>query len=258
MTSSIPLYISQIRNYLHRNPHKSLPRHVSIIMDGNGRWAKRIGKERLYGHREGMNSIRSVVSAAAKLKIPYLTLFAFSTENWQRPRGEVTALFNLLKYFCRKELTNFIKKNIRVIFIGRTDELPQMVRYYLRRTLQATRHCNGITLVIAINYGGQQEIVDAVKKLLKDKAIVENPDLLEEKLLSRYFYAPELPPVDLMIRTSGEYRLSNFLTYQSVYAELHFTPLLWPEFKEKEFLLAVQEYLTRSRRFGALNDYVDR
>lgn len=256
MISHIPSHILEIRKFLHKNPHKQLPRHVAIIMDGNGRWAQRIGKERLFGHREGMNSIRSVVAAAGKLGISYLTLYAFSTENWRRPRGEINALFNLLKYFCRKELTRFVDNNVRVIFIGRIHELPETVQYYIRRTLQATRNSTGLTLVIALNYGGQQEIVDAVKKALKNKDLIKNPDKLDEQYFMRFFYAPEVPMVDFLIRTSGEKRVSNFLTYQSVYAEMLFTPLLWPEFKEKDFILAIKEYLQRSRRFGAL-EHVD-
>ncbi len=252
MISHIPSYIRDIRNYLHKNPDKKLPRHVAVIMDGNGRWAKKIGKDRLYGHREGMNSIRSVVSAAAKLNIPYLTLYAFSTENWRRPQSEITALFNLLKYFCKKELTKFVEKNIRVIFIGRTQKLPANVQYYMRKTLNATKNSTGMTLVIALNYGGQQEIIDAVKKALKNPELVKDPDKIDETTFTDLFYAPDLPPVDFMIRTSGEYRISNFLTYQIAYAELFFSPLLWPEFKEKEFLVAIKEYLKRSRRFGGL------
>lgn len=225
-----------------------LPEHIAIIMDGNGRWAKKRGLPRLYGHHAGMKSVREVVRAASDIGIGVLTLYAFSTENWNRPKSEIKGLFGLLKLFIKKELGDIHKNNVKVNIIGRLSALPpdtiKMVNQATEKTLKNT----GMILNIALNYGGRQEIVDAVNKIIAEGIYKK----VDEKIFERYLYTKGLPPADLIIRTSGENRISNFLLWQSAYSEFYSTGTLWPDFRRKNLMEAISEYQKRNRRFGGL------
>ncbi len=231
-----------------------LPRHVAIIMDGNGRWATRRGLPRIQGHIEGAKRVEEIVIATRDLGIPYLTLFVFSTENWNRPKEEVEFLFSLLENYMRAKKDTFVKENIRLVPIGRIDEIPKGARDALLDVVEATRSCNGVTVVCAINYGGRGEILDCVKRIAQDvRRGVIDPDSLSEDILRNYLYFPELPDCDLLIRTSGEIRISNFILWHMAYSELFFTDVLWPDFTKDEYIRILEEYTKRDRRFGGLN-----
>jgi len=230
-----------------------LPRHVAVIMDGNGRWAKERGKPRIFGHRAGIKSVRAVVEAAAELGLAALTLYAFSSENWRRPKMEVKELMNLLIKFLKRELQEFNANQIRLNTIGRIDDLPAEVQEQLRFTVDQTRSNTGLILTLALNYGGQNEILDAVKKVLytlEQKQI--SVEALTPEVFATYLSTAGLPELDLMIRTSGEMRISNFLLWQVAYAELYVTKVLWPDFGKQQFYEALLDYQQRSRRFGRI------
>jgi len=230
-----------------------LPRHVAIVMDGNGRWARRRGLSRTEGHRRGKDSVRAVVEAARELGIPYLTLFAFSNENWQRPSGEVSFLMQLLHRFLITETKRLMKRDIRVVAIGDSGRLPPRVRQALAQTMETTRDNRAMTVALALSYGGRQDIVEAARRLARAAVAGKIiPDQIDEQAFARELTTGELPDPDLLIRTSGEIRISNFFLYQSAYAELYFTDTLWPDFREREFLAALDAYQRRDRRFGAL------
>lgn len=230
----------------------NLPRHIAIIMDGNGRWAKRRGLPRTLGHRAGIKSVRRIVEACVELKIPVLTLYAFSVENWKRPKREIDTLMRLLSEFLEKEIDEMNEHNIRFTAIGRTEELPDFVRQRLERTITATAKNTGLTLNLALNYGGRSEIVDAVRKIAADvKQDHLRPDDIDEAFFSRYLYTHALPDPDLLIRTSGEMRLSNFLLWQISYSEIYVTGKFWPDFTKKDLEEAIREFRRRERRFGA-------
>lgn len=234
-------------------PLKTLPRHVAVIMDGNGRWAKRHGLSRSQGHRRGVQRVKEVVEQAAKLGIEVLTLFAFSTENWRRPKKEIDFLMGLLKIFLRREIKNLIKNNIRFECIGRIEELPASLVAILNETRAQTKSNSGLILNLALNYGGRAEIIDAVNKIIAEKKnSIAEAKVLEEAEFSNYLYTRGLPDPDLLIRTSGEERISNFLLWQLSYSELYFTEQLWPDFTSKDFLQALYEYQKRTRRFGGI------
>ncbi|HYC70622.1 MAG TPA: polyprenyl diphosphate synthase [Opitutaceae bacterium] len=234
-----------------------LPRHVAIIMDGNGRWAKQRGLPRLEGHRRGVEAVRAVVDAAREIGIRCLTLYAFSAENWKRPADEVSGLMGLLDFFLKRELDNLIKERVRLRTIGRTDELPANVRRELERVQAATAHFTEWTLVLALNYGAQTEAADAARAYAEAvRAGRENPEDASWERFSRYFYTADLPEPDLLIRTSGELRLSNFLMLQLAYAELVFTPVLWPDFGKADLVAAVQDFARRERRYGLITEQV--
>ncbi len=238
-------------------PSDKIPQHVAIIMDGNGRWAKQRGLPRLEGHRRGVETVRTVVDAARELGIRWLTLYAFSAENWRRPEDEVTGLMGLLDFFLKRELDNLIKERVRLRTIGRTDELPANVRRELDRVKEATRHFTAWNLVLALNYGAQTEAADAARAYAEAvQAGRENPAEATWEAFSRYFYTADLPEPDLLIRTSGELRLSNFLMLQLAYAELVFTPALWPDFGRADLAAAVGEFGRRERRFGQTAEQV--
>jgi undecaprenyl diphosphate synthase len=242
--------ISQLRKQI--DPSK-LPRHIAIIMDGNGRWAKQQGKPRIEGHRAGIKSVRAVVEASAELGISALTLYAFSSENWRRPALEVRALMKLLVEYLKRELQELNENNIRLTTIGRTEALPSKVQKQLQSTIENTRKNTGLILNLALNYGGQNEILDAVKKVTYD--IHEKKlsmDALTPEIFGDYLSTAKLPELDLMIRTSGEMRISNFLLWQVAYAELYVTQILWPDFRKQHFYEAIIEYQQRSRRFGRI------
>ena len=228
-----------------------LPRHIAIIMDGNGRWAKKRHLPRVAGHRAGVEPVRSSVETCARLGIEALTLYAFSVENWKRPRAEIETLWRLLRYYLKHELPDLQRNNIRFQAIGRVDELPAGIKGELDETIDATAANTGLRVNLAINYGGRTEIVDAVRALV-DKARRGEPVEVTEDSISRHLYTASLPDPDLLIRTSGEMRISNFLLWQIAYAELYVTDTLWPDFGRAELLRAVLDFQRRERRFGGL------
>lgn len=231
-----------------------LPRHVAIVMDGNGRWATRRGLVRLEGHRRGKDSVRAVVEAARELNIPYLTLFAFSNENWQRPNGEVRFLMGLLRRYLMTEHKRLMKRDIRLVAVGDRSRLPAPVRRALDESIELTAGNRSMTVVLALSYGGRQEIVQAVRRIAREVAAGKlSPDEIEEHTLEERLDTAGLPDPDLLIRTSGELRLSNFCLYQLAYTELYFTETLWPDFREREFLSALAAYQARERRFGTID-----
>lgn len=230
-----------------------LPKHVAIIMDGNGRWAKKHGLARSEGHKRGVGRVREIVEEAVRLKIKVLTLYAFSTENWKRPKQEVDLLMRLLRLFLNKEINRLKKNNIRFHCIGRLDEFPDSVLQVLYKVMEETSQNSGLVLNLALNYGGRAEIIDAVNKIIQDKETGRFiPVLIDEIEFSKYLYTKGLPDPDLLIRTSGEQRISNFLLWQISYSELYFTKKLWPEFSKKDFFAAISDYQRRARRFGAI------
>lgn len=234
-----------------------IPQHVAIIMDGNGRWAKQRGLPRLEGHRRGVETVRTVVDAARELGIRYLTLYAFSAENWRRPADEVSGLMGLLDFFLKRELNNLIKEKVRLHTIGRIDALPANVRRELERVKQATAHFTEWNLVLALNYSAQTEAADAARAYGEAvRAGREDPADASWERFRRYFYTADLPDPELLIRTSGELRLSNFLMLQLAYAEMIFTPVLWPDFGREDLRAAIAEFGRRERRFGQTTEQV--
>ena len=236
---------------------KRLPKHIAIIMDGNGRWAKLRKQPRVFGHREGAKSVRKVVEAAARLRINNLTLYAFSTENWNRPKHEVKTLMKLLVSALKRELPLMKKKNIRLNTIGHTDMMPENVQYELQEVMDQTKTNTGLVLTLALSYGAREEIQRAIQEIshkVKNNIIsVENVD---EDIINKHLYTQNLPDVDLLIRTSGEVRISNFLLWQIAYAELYFTEELWPDFDETSLYNAITDYQLRERRFGKTSEQI--
>ncbi len=224
-----------------------LPRHVAVIMDGNGRWAAKRGLPRVAGHKAGVDSVRAIVRAAGELGIEALTLYSFSTENWLRPAEEVGELMKLLSWALNKETLELDKNNVRLSAIGRLEALPMAVRKELEGAIVRLQHNTGLNLVLALNYGGRQEILDAA-----NRAIAAGAKALDEDDITENLYTAGLPELDLMIRTSGEMRISNFLLWQVAYAELHVTPVLWPDFRKEHLVAALEDYQSRDRRFGGL------
>jgi undecaprenyl diphosphate synthase len=232
---------------------KSMPSHIAVIMDGNGRWAERRHLPRVAGHRAGVQSARRVIETCAQLKIPCLTLYAFSLENWRRPQAEVDFLMRLLREYLKRELPSIHKNNIRLLIIGRPSQLPGAVRADLEEAMRITAANTGMTLVVALNYGGRAELVDAFNSLLDD---VRSNNLAtlraDEQTISDRLYTAGLPDPDLLIRTSGEMRVSNFLLWQIAYAEMYVTDTLWPDFSRARLLEALVDYQKRERRYGGL------
>ncbi|MBI2385646.1 MAG: isoprenyl transferase [Elusimicrobia bacterium] len=224
-----------------------LPRHVAVIMDGNGRWAAKRGLPRVAGHKAGVDSVRAIVRAAGELGIEALTLYSFSTENWLRPKEEVGELMKLLSWALNKETLELDKNNVRLSAIGRLEALPMSVRKELEGAIVRLQHNDGLNLVLALNYGGRQEILDAA-----NRALAAGAKALDEDDIAENLYTAGLPELDLMIRTSGEMRISNFLLWQAAYAELHVTPVLWPDFRKEHLVAALEDYQKRDRRFGGL------
>jgi undecaprenyl diphosphate synthase len=234
-----------------------IPQHVAIIMDGNGRWAKQRGLPRLEGHRRGVETVRAVVDAAREIGIRYITLYAFSVENWKRPTDEVSGLMGLLDYFLKRELDNLIKEKVRLHTIGRTDALPANVQRELDRVKEATKHFKDWNLVLALNYGARTEVAEAARAYAAAvQAGTERLDDNSWERFSRYLYTNALPDPDLLIRTSGETRVSNFLLLQCAYAEMVFTPVLWPDFGRADLQAAVDEYGRRERRYGLTTEQI--
>lgn len=232
---------------------KNTIKHVAIIMDGNGRWAKQKGLARIEGHKAGARAVERVLKAAEKHNIEYLTLYAFSTENWKRPAMEVTGLMNLLKEFLEVNLKTLHEKETRLRTIGRTSDLPFLTRKILEKAIKDTSKYSKRQLILALSYGGRAEIIDAVKKLAEDvKSNNLKPEAINEEIFSNYLYAPDIPDPELMIRTSGEFRLSNFLLWQLSYSEFWITETLWPDFSDEEFTKALEQYYSRNRRYGGV------
>jgi undecaprenyl diphosphate synthase len=230
-----------------------LPRHVAIIMDGNGRWAQLRRKGRVEGHRAGIASVREVVESSARLGLEVLTLYAFSVENWKRPQAEVSTLMGLLKHYLRMELETLIRNNIRFRVIGRPDELPADVQEELGRGMERTAALDGLQFNIALNYGGRSEIVDAVRRIVRDAASGALAfDAIDESTVGAYLYTAGQPDPDLLIRTSGELRVSNFLLWQIAYAEIWVTDVLWPDFRRIHLLQAIADFQKRERRYGGI------
>ena len=236
-----------------------LPRHIAIIMDGNGRWAKEKGQDRLYGHFHGVESVRNIVEGCAELGVEYLTLYAFSTENWDRPQYEVTGLIELLVETIRKETETLNKNNIKLHVIGDVKMLPEYAQKELNESLQITSQNTGLNLVMALSYSSRWELVQAVKHIAEDvKAGKIDPANITQNTLQQYLVTSNFPDPELMIRTSGEYRISNFLLYQLAYAELYFTNVRWPDFRKENLYEAILDFQGRERRFGKTGDQVQK
>jgi undecaprenyl diphosphate synthase len=246
--------ISQLHQQLDRT---RLPRHVAIIMDGNGRWAQRQGKSRIQGHREGVESVRKIVQVSRNLGLPYLTLYAFSEENWQRPRIEVQALMQLLSRFLKREVAEMRANNIVFQAIGDLSQLPINVQRHLADASTATAPGAVMTLTLALSYGSRSEIIQAARRLAEQvhQGTLQPQDITHD-LLAQQLYTKDMPDPDLLIRTSGEYRISNFLLWQLAYTELYFTETLWPDFREEEFLTALLSFQGRDRRFGLTQEQI--
>ena len=240
---------------LHLSPQAkaTLPAHVAVIMDGNGRWAKKRGLPRVEGHRNGVESVRAILRACGEVGIKYLTLYAFSVENWNRPKDEVDTLMKYLARFLKNEIGELNKNNVRLEVIGQIYRLPEFVQEQLKKTQAALARNNGLTLILALSYGGRQEIVEAMRAIAtKAKVGQLEPAEITEQVISQHLYTHQYPDPDLLIRTSGEQRVSNFLLWQISYAEFVITPTLWPDFRKAEFFAALEEYTSRHRRFGAV------
>ena len=236
-------------------PH--LPRHVAIIMDGNGRWAKKRHLPRIAGHRAGAHSIREIVRLSGELGLETLTLYAFSTENWKRPPREVALLMQLLKQYLRNEVPELLDNNVRLGTIGNTGDLPPEIRKELKKSIQATAHCTGLKLILALSYSGRTDLARAVQRIAAQvKAGKLKPSAITEKTITQSLSTASLPEVDFLIRTSGEMRISNFLLWELAYSELHITPTLWPDFRTPHFIAALRDFQTRQRRFGGVESIV--
>lgn len=236
---------------------ENLPKHVAIIMDGNGRWAKTRGEERTFGHKNAINAVRNAINACNEIDIPYLTLYTFSSENWSRPADEVSTLMNLLVETLLLEAEEIFSKGLRMHVIGNLEKLPLLVREQLERVVELTKENTKGNLVLAISYGSQNEILDAVKNISSEvKEGKVNIEDINEKLFESYLYTKDFPPVDLLIRTSGETRISNFLLWQIAYAELQFLNVLWPDFTKDIFFQCIVDYQNKERRYGLTGDQI--
>jgi undecaprenyl diphosphate synthase len=230
-----------------------IPNHVAVIMDGNGRWAKLQGKDRVFGHGHGVESVRETLTAAGEIGVKYLTLYAFSTENWGRPEAEVTALMNLLVEVIYNEVDELNKNNVKLNAIGNLDALPASCYSALQEAIDSTKNNTGVTLTLALSYSAKWEITRAIKNIISDEL---NPNQINEDTLNKYLTTHNLPDPELLIRTGGEARISNFLLWQIAYAELFFTNTHWPEFKKDEFFKAIIDYQNRERRFGKISEQI--
>ena len=244
-------------NLLESIDKKNLPRHLAIIMDGNGRWAKQQGFLRAFGHENGTKSVKETIKSCAKLGIEFLTLYAFSTENWNRPKLEVQALMKILINSLRKELVTLQENNIRLNAIGNLEKLPKSAQKELMDVIEKTKNNTRLTLTLALSYGSREELVSAVRAISdKVKNNIISLDAIDDSIINEHLYTQNLPDVDLLIRTSGEHRISNFLLWQIAYAELYFTDVLWPDFKEQDLYEAIISYQKRERRFGKTSEQI--
>ena len=235
--------------------YNDLPNHLAIIMDGNGRWASDKGEKRIFGHRNGVKAVQKVVEEAAELKIKHLTLFAFSTENWKRPREEIGVLMKLLVSSLKSEFEKLLKNRIKLNVIGNIDQLPKIVQDELNYVINKTKNNTKMTLTLALSYGGREELVSTfIKVASKVKNNIISPEKIDQSIINEHLYTHNLPDVDLLIRTSGEKRISNFLLWQIAYAELYFSKILWPDFNKKHLHKAIINYQKRERRFGKTSE----
>ena len=235
------------------NPPRTVPRHIAIILDGNGRWAKQRGFARIFGHEQGAAAVRQSVEGCGELGVEFLTLYAFSQENWSRPKAEVAALMTLLQKFLKDTTPELQERNVRLQAIGRLSELPAGCQRQLEQSMQSTAGNNGLTLVLALSYSARTEMIDAIKTVVREVQQGRvDPANIDAELLSRHLYTRAYPDPDLLIRTSGEMRLSNFLLWQMSYTEIYFTRTLWPDFRKEDLLEAVRDYGNRQRRYGSL------
>lgn len=244
-------------NYKDQIDKQRLPQHIAIIMDGNGRWAKKMGNQRIFGHQNGVTSVREVTEAATELGIKFLTLYAFSTENWNRPKEEVDALMALLVKTIEAETPTLAKNNVRLLTIGDTSRMPNETAQRLQQCIAQTAQNTGLSLVLALSYSSRWEITNAIKNMVKDGINQElNINDINEETISNYLSTRNMPDPELLIRTSGEYRISNFLLWQIAYTELYFTEVLWPDFKKEDLYKAIVDYQSRERRFGKTSEQV--
>ena len=234
-------------------PSPKIPRHIAIIMDGNGRWAREKGFVRIRGHEEGAESVRAVLRACGEAGVEFLTLYAFSTENWKRPKAEVAALMKLLERFLKKETPELMEQNVRLQAIGRLNDLPEACQAELHRSIETTAGNTGVTLILALSYSGRMEIVDGIKSIIESvqRGHIDK-GMIDVEMFSKHLYTRYYPDPDLLIRTSGEMRISNFLLWQLSYTEMYVTPKMWPEFRRQDLMDAINEYSKRQRRYGGL------
>lgn len=234
-----------------------IPGHIAIIMDGNGRWAKQRGLPRIAGHREGVKAVRDVVEACGELNVQVLTLYTFSTENWRRPKEEVSALMKLLLRTLQKEIEDLIQNNVRLMMIGEIETLPKDARSGIQKGIEATQQNTGLILNLALSYGGREEILSAIQKIVSQAKLGKiNDEDIDAELIHQNLYTAELPDPDLLIRTSGELRISNFLLWQLAYTEIYITHVLWPDFRRQDLYKAIENYQSRERRFGKVSEQI--
>ena len=246
-----------MQEILEKIDKNNLPKHVAIIMDGNGRWAKSRGEERTFGHKNAISAVRNAISACDKVGIEYLTLYTFSTENWNRPNDEVNTLMSLLSETLLKEAAELFSKGVRLHVIGEVEKLPTLVREQLLNVVELTKENSKGNLVLALSYGSQREILNAVKEIAQEvKEGTISVEDIDEKLFENHLYTKDLPPVDLLIRTSGEVRISNFLLWQIAYAELQFLDIFWPDFQEEHLYQCIVNYQNKERRFGKTSEQI--
>ena len=237
------------------NKLEKLPKHIAIIMDGNGRWAKQKGNSRIFGHHKGIKAIRETLEYCVEKKIQYLTLFTFSTENWNRPKFEVKSLMSLIVKSIKNELNNFLKNNVKLSAIGDLEQIPKYLRKTLLDAINRTKDNTGVNFILALNYSGKWDLLNAIKNITAD--LIEkkiNAESINSSLIYNYLSTKNIPDPELLIRTSGEYRISNFFLWQLAYTELYFTDVLWPDFRKKDLELAIAKYLQRERRFGKISE----
>ena len=248
--------MEELKSQIAKN---GVPNHIAVIMDGNGRWAKLKGKPRVFGHKNGVTSVREVIEGCAEVGVKHLTLYAFSTENWNRPKIEVETLMALLVSSLKKELKTLIKNNIKLNTVGNLNDLPKKAQKELLEVIEKTKNNTALTLTVALSYGSREEIVNVIKNITKK--VVNNQlriEEIDEKIINNHLYTFSLPDVDFMIRTSGEKRISNFLLWQIAYAELYFTNTLWPDFRKENLFNAILEYQKRERRFGQTSEQIEK
>lgn len=244
-------------SFLEKINTDKIPKHIAIIMDGNGRWAAQFGNERTYGHEHGVEAVRSVVEGAGEIGVKYLTLYAFSTENWSRPKSEVDALMGLLVSAISEETDELLKSNVRLNVIGDIFSLPVNVQEKLSWSIEKLSYCTGLTLVLALSYSAKWEIIEAVRKIAAEIKLGNiQPEEINNEMMDCFLNTSEMPDPELLIRTSGECRISNFLLWQIAYAELYFTPKLWPDFRKEDLFEAIVDFQNRERRFGQTSQQI--
>ncbi len=249
--------MSSLSDKIQQLDLKRIPRHVAIIMDGNGRWAKQHGHERSFGHENGVSTVRQVTEIASEVGVGYLTLYTFSTENWDRPQDEVDALMNLIVVSIEQQTPDLIKNNVRLTTIGDMDRMPAFAANRLRKCMQDTSHCTGLVLCLALSYSSRWEIVEACRSIASDVAAgTLRPEEINDEVLSSHLATGDMPDPDLLIRTGGDLRVSNYLLWQIAYSELYFTPKYWPDFTKEDFVAAIADFQARERRYGKTSEQV--